>query len=174
VSDKDWTSDFTSNKGRTSSAYFGVNTSPLIANLIPFNNARDFRFGAYGASWWRVKESGKLFRFELGLRIDGDLEDDNHINLLTAGGKVFPFHSRWSYYRSLGLAAYVGSRNRPEDSDSDDAGIGLLASYGLMFHLNEHFVIRSEAALFVGTSDANGPLFTLEPPLNFFLQFRFR
>ncbi len=152
--------------------HFGVNAAPLLANLIPFNEARDLRLGTYNLSYYRIINDRRMFRFGIGVQIDDDIPDRNHFNMRLGWARAYQFSEKWSHYRGIDFRLFAGSMNLPDDNDDDDGGFGIAPVYGLEFEVVPRFSISTETSLFIGlTSD--GPRIEYFPPFTLYLNVHF-
>lgn len=157
--------------------YFGVNAAPLFANFIPFNESRDLKSGSYNMTFYRVKPNRRMFRFGLGIKVEDDFDQNDHINLRIGTARVFQFHEKWRHYRGLDFRLFVGSFNLPDDGIEDNAGIGIAPIYGLEYEILPRFSISTETSLFMGITFPDGdPRLTFKyfPPFSLYLNIRFQ
>lgn len=152
--------------------HFGINAAPLLANLAPFNEARDLRLGSYNMAFYRIKNDYRMFRFGLGIQISEENTDRNHLNLRIGSARVFSFNDKWRHYRGLDLRIFGGSFNLPEDTDDGDAGIGIAPLYGIEYEVLPRFTISTETSLFIGAT-GDGFLARFFPPFSLFLNVYF-
>jgi len=156
----------------------GLNMSPLVTQLIPFNrsNPREagpflLRFKHYGP---RMKTA---YRFSLGVHLtpgdDFDFEDPQ-LNFAIGWEKRRSITPRWAYTRGFDFMFLAGDLNIPGSGNSDNLTVGLGPMFGLEYFIDRRISIGCEAVLVVGLSPtAELIVVNILPPVGIFLNHYF-
>ncbi len=156
----------------------GMNMTPLLVQLIPFNRSNPKFTGPFYISARKYTKGDKAYRFGFGLDIDpnGDEEAiEAFLNLRFGWQKQKVISGRWSYYGGLDAMLIGGDLNLPEDKPEETGALGFAPIWGFEYALTEHVRLSTELALFlgIGFGDFGGvPKFEFIPPVSIFLNFK--
>ncbi len=156
----------------------GLNMTPLVTQLIPFNrsNPREagpflLRFKHYGP---RMKSA---FRFSMGLHLTpGEFDDfeDPQISLALGWEKRRSISPHWSYTRGFDFMFLGGDLNIPGNSNSDNATFAVGPLFGIEYFFDKRMSIGCEAVLALGFSpSAETIVIDILPPVGIFLNHYF-
>jgi len=147
----------------------GLNVSPLLSQVVPFNNSSR-RTGPY-SFLFRSGRNNKYFNFELGVQIfefDNNT-DRNHFNLAIGVLRKNPFGGKFMFFNSYNFVLSAGSFNEPNDpTDGDGVSLGFSYGPGIEYHINDYFYVATESHLFMGVFE-DGFRIHVIPPVSFFL-----
>lgn len=156
----------------------GINMTPLLVQLIPFNRSNPKFTGPFYFSTRKYTKGDRAYRFGLGLDIDPNGDEDAieaFLNLRFGWQKQKVISGRWSYYGGLDLMLIGGDLNIPEDKAEETGALGFAPIWGFEYALTEHVRLSTELALFlgIGFGDFGGaPKFEFIPPVSIFLNFK--
>lgn len=156
----------------------GLNMTPLVTQLIPFNrsNPREagpflLRFKRYGA---RYKTA---FRFSLGMHVVPDENSDFNnpqLNLAFGWERRRSISRRWSYTRGFDFMILGGALNVPGTENTEALTFAVGPMYGIEYFIDPRMSIGCEAVLALGFSpDAVGVVLQIIPPVGIFLNHYF-
>jgi hypothetical protein len=157
----------------------GLNMSPLIAHLVPFNRVDPREAGPFLV---RFKKYGPLrrsaFRFSMGFHMipnaDFDTFEDAQFNFALGWEKRRSISRRWSYTRGFDFMFLAGDLNVPgAESDEFEAAVAIGPLWGIEFAVAERITLGTEAVLAIGFATEQLLFFTIIPPVGIFLQHYF-
>lgn len=157
----------------------GLNMTPLLTQLIPFNRSNPREAGPYLVHFKKYGLSGKnAFRFSMGIHLVPDDQDelaDPQFNIAFGWEKRRSISKRWSYTRGFDFMFLAGDLNVPGVANTEEsAAIAFGPVWGIEFAIDRRITIGTEAALALGWSpDSEGFLFDIIPPLGIFLHHYF-
>jgi len=157
----------------------GLNMSPLVTQLIPFNRASPKEAGPFLLRFKSYGKKGKTaFRFSLGVHLvadsNGDL-DDPQVNLAMGWEKRKSISRRWSYTKGFDFMLLAGDLNIPGTAkDENFAAFGLGPLWGIEYMIDRRISIGTEAVLLLGVTLEDGiGVFDILPPVGLFLNHYF-
>lgn len=169
---------------KSDAAYFrgrrivGLNMSPLLTQLVPFNRSDPRDAGPYLAHFKWYNSTGKTaFRMSLGfrLRADGDLEtDDVQISFAIGWEKRRHISRRWSYTRGFDFMFLGGDQNIPGSDTQFEPFIGFGPAWGIEWAIEPNITLGTEATLAMGFVPDVGPQVELLPPVGIYLHYYFK
>lgn len=152
----------------------GMNTTPLLTQLIPFNRTNPRLSGPYSMTY-RAFTGRNAFRFGLGMSLSDDDFINRTINLNVRFGwqRKKSFYQRWSYGFGLDFFIVAGGFNTlgSQRNFDDDAGFGLGPVWEMEYAINKRVRASIESALFLGGGFDDGAVFTFIPPVAVYLNF---
>lgn len=156
----------------------GVNMTPLLVQLVPFNRSDPKVTGPYHVAFrsFRENRKGRVtgFRWALG----ADLSDANDegtqsfINLRMGAGTLRRLHPRWAFSSGVDLMISLGDLNVPGSKDNDGAAFGCGPFWGVDYGLSSHISLSIETALFVGIDVETGFKLEFIPPVAVYLNYQ--
>lgn len=156
----------------------GLNMTPLLVQLIPFNRSNPRQTGPFHIALRKYTKGDKAYRFGLGLDVDpiGDEEaTEAFFNIRFGWQKQKVISGRWAYYGGLDLMLIGGDINIPQSKEEDSGAVGLAPIWGFEYALTEHIRLSTELALFLGIGIGDFdllPKFEFIPPVSIFLNFK--
>ena len=156
----------------------GLNMTPLLVQLIPFNRSNPSVTGPFYVSTKKYKKSNVGFRFGIGLDIDpaGDEEgEEAFFNLRIGWEKRKAFSQRWAYYGGFDFMFIGGDLNILGAKSEETGAFGVAPVWGIEYALTEHIYLSTETALFLGIDFGafdSVPRFEFIPPVSLFLNFK--
>lgn len=156
----------------------GLNMTPLLVQLIPFNRSNPSVTGPFYISTKSYKRANQGFRFGIGLDIDpaGDEQgEEAFLNLRLGWEKRKAFSQRWAYYGGFDFQFIGGDLNIPGAKNEESGAFGIAPVWGIEYALTEHIYISTETTLFLGIDFGlfeNVPRFEFIPPVALFLNFK--
>ena len=143
----------------------GMNTTPLLTQLIPFNRSNPQSSGPYTMTY-RSFTGRNAFRFGLGMSLSDRADVNGFLNLNMRFGwqKKKSFYKRWSYGFGLDFFLVTGGFNNSQREFDDDAGFGLGPVWEMEYAINKRVRASIESALFLGGGFDTGAVFTFIPP----------
>lgn len=156
----------------------GLNMTPLLVQLIPFNRSNPRVTGPFYLSTKRYKKPNTGFRFGIGLDIDpaGDEEgEEAFLNLRIGWEKRKAFSQRWAYYGGFDFMFIAGDLNILGAKSDETGAFGVAPVWGIEYALTEQIYLSTETALFLGIdfgSFDSVPRFEFIPPVSIFLNFK--
>ena len=149
----------------------GLNVTPLMSKLIPFNRTNPLVSGPYMMSY-RAYRGRNAFRFGLGANLSSETFDNNSasLNMRMGWERKKSFYDNWSY--SFGLDFFVsgGSFNLVANGNNEDGAFGLGFVWGMEYFFNPKVSLNIETAFYMGGGD-DGPVFQFIPPVGLNLNF---
>lgn len=144
------------------SKVIGLNTTPLLVQLIPFNRSNPMVVGPYFISTRSYSKKNKAFRFGFGWDLQfsdfGDGLEQNHFNLRLGYDKRRDLSRRWSYTTGMDFVISGGDFNIPGDKQADSGFLGLGGHWGVDYFINQNISLSTELMLLVGLETNNGDL----------------
>ena len=156
----------------------GINTTPLLVQLIPFNRSNPRVTGPYYMTWrsYRINRRGQVGGFRMALGADlSDVDDESFqafINFRFGWERKKVIHERWSYSSGLDFMIFGGDLNIPGGKDQDAAGFGFGPVWGIEYDLARHVSLSIETALFIGTAAESGFKLEFIPPVSIYMNFK--
>ena len=145
----------------------GLNVTPLLTQLIPFNRSNPLTSGPYFMTY-RVYNGRNAFRYGLGTNISNNSIDDNNVflNLRLGWERRKSFYKRWSY--SFGFDTFLsgGGFNLADNGNDDFLRVGVGFVWGMEYFINPKVSLNIETALYFGNT-----LFQFIPPVGLNLNF---
>ena len=155
---------------------WGLNLSPLLVQFTPFRRTAA-RTGPYNISYKDLRRDGtRAFRMGLGLFIDAENEERNHINFRIGRERRREITEKVRFIHGIDFIFFAGHMNIPNESDPvffDATGIGLGLPLGLEYDINKMMSLSTESFLYIGTHSINGVGLQIVPPVALFLNVRF-
>ena len=140
----------------------GLNATPLISSLIPFNLSKietqvvSFRYKKYF--------DNNAFKFDLGINLGSDpISDFNYFH--TSLGYEKRRALKGSFYYTSGWMFGLEIRETL-DSFTSVGGLYISHFYGIEYHINDRFFVSTEAKIY-GVLGF-GSEFRFEPPISIF------
>ena len=169
--DKEWEKDPTYTDG-VKHKEFIVNTTPLIAQFVPFNASNLSKLNFFDYQYRKMK-NGKGWRWGLGANIDPSSNDEPQFFYMRYGrvrknqinGHL---HLSRSFDANL-MADNAQTFNNPSRK-LDFTGLGFSYSIGLEYSFSKHIALSTEGSLFLGllNFDEGGPKLRFIPPIGLF------
>jgi hypothetical protein len=136
-----------------------VNTTPLIAQFIPFNASNLSRFNLYDYEYRRFK-NGKGWRFSLGVSASGGFNavDPNSLYLRIGLIKRRQIASKFHFTRAwdVHLAQEEFDNNFRSAGKLGFSGLGLSYSPGIEYSITSRMSVSTEGILFLGLLPSDG------------------
>lgn len=171
--DKDWIEDPSYSDGIKHKEFI-VNTTPLIAQFVPFNASNLSKFNLFDYQYRKLK-NGKGRRWGLGINFTPESStntDPQFIYLRFGWVKRKQVGSHFHISRSFDLNLMA------EDFDFQStipgklgfSGFGLSYTLGFEYSFNRYLAISTESSLFLGLLDFNDrpPIIRFIPPVGLF------
>lgn len=154
--------------GKKGFKQLSMNMTPLLVQLLPLNRS-GVRTGPYNFIFKRIGRKGRGLKMAMGMNINLDNEDENHLNIQIGGERVKKVNDKWRYSRGISLIAYVGSFNTPSISnDNSDVGVGAGFTMGIEYLFSEHISLSTEGMWAIGTNSNDGFFTQVIPPISIF------
>lgn len=156
----------------------GLNMTPLLVQLIPFNRSNPRVTGPFYISTKTYKKANQGFRFGIGLDVDpaGDEDaEEAFFNIRIGWEKRKAFSQRWAYYGGFDFMLIGGDLNISGTKSEETGAFGIAPVWGIEYALTEHIYISTETALFLGIDFGvfeSVPRFEFIPPVSLFLNFK--
>lgn len=154
----------------------GLNMTPLISQLLPFNRSNPLISGPFTVKWKKYRGKN-AFRYGLGARFSilNDDPKDQILNFHIGWEKRRRVFDRLAMYQGIDLFFSVGGFDLPGfdiDNDSFDftGGIGFGPIWGFEYAINPVLSVSTEAALHIGLLSTLGTFFI--PPTSLHLNYR--
>jgi hypothetical protein len=156
----------------------GLNVTPLLTQLIPFNRADPRDFGPFLMRFKNYKNSNNAVRFGLGVQILGediffsDEASKTFLHIHWGWERRKNISDRWAYTKGIDAVAFVGGLNLPGEGSSEEANLGIGLPWGIEYAIAPRITLSTEAelAILVG---GFGPTIRLLPPVGLFLNYYF-
>ncbi|MBK8668454.1 MAG: hypothetical protein IPN89_02915 [Saprospiraceae bacterium] len=146
----------------------GVNFTPLISKLVPFNLGENDA-GNVGLIWKKYYSS-RAFRISLGAKLR-NFDDGTGNNFFFLGiglEKRHPITKDKKMAYTSGWELFLNA----SEVENDNA-LGVRKTYGFEYHFTKRLFISTEAALFLGlNADEGGPVFDYQIPTAIFVNIR--
>lgn len=146
----------------------GLNTTPLLVQLIPFNRTDPIVTGPYNITFQRFKGKNG-FRFSLGAFLDFDSiesEEDFHLNIRLGWASRRVLAGNWAYTHAWDAYLSAGDLNFNGVKEEESATLGIGPSWGVEFFINKTVNLSIESSLLIGIApDDEGFKFTFIPPV---------
>lgn len=173
--DKDWIEDPTYSDGKKHKEFI-VNTTPMIAQFVPFNASNLSKLNLFDYQYRKLK-NGKGLRWGLGVNINSNFNNDDPQFLYLRFGwiKKKQVGGRFHLSRAFDLNLIA------EDLDSGTPsqklgfnGIGLSYSIGFEYSFNRYLAISTESSLLLGADfDDENAKIRFIPPVGLFFHVKF-
>lgn len=135
---------------------FGLNSTPLLTQLIPFNRSNPRVTGPYHVTFRYYKRTRKGnyngFRWALGVDLS-DVEDEgiqSFFNFRIGWEKQRRLHPKWNFSSGADIMLVGGDLNIPGDKETDAGALGLGPVWGIEYNVSPQFSLSIETALFLG------------------------
>ncbi len=157
----------------------GINTTPLLTQLIPFNRADPRTTGPFYIEWRNYgvyQGEGRYngLKMSLGLNINPEEDIDNPRSFLAfrlAFEGRRSISPRWGYTRGFSLLFAGGNLNLPgSETGNPDAFFGFGPHWGFEYSVVPNLTLGVETSLMIGTSNF-GPRLEILPPIGLFCNF---
>jgi len=153
----------------------GLNMSPLLVQLIPFNRSNPNVTGPYSLNY-RSFRGNSAFRFGLGAFVDTDFFDTGqtspHFNLRIGWEKRKSFYKRWAYSFGLDFFGSAGGFNIQGGGGSGEEGsAGMGFVWGTEYFINPKISLSVESQFLIGFLTFDGPSIIFIPPVALYLNF---
>lgn len=152
----------------------GLNMSPLMVQLIPFNRNNPNLTGPYSLNY-RSFRGNNAFRFGLGAFVDDDFFDNGqtspHFNMRLGWEKRKSFYQRWAYSFGLDFFASAGGFNIQGGGNSDEGSVGMGFVWGTEYFINPKISLSVESQFLLGFLTFEGPTIIFIPPVALYLNF---
>ncbi|MCO6489342.1 MAG: hypothetical protein J5I98_13035 [Phaeodactylibacter sp.] len=147
----------------------GLNASPLLVQLAPFNRSNPRVLGPYFTTYRVYSSRGRAFRLALGWDVDASLDADeaqNHFNLRLGWERRRKIADRWSYSMGWDFAISGGDFNLPGEKEADTGFLGFGPTWGFEFFINRTVSLSTEVSLWAGIDLNEGiPRLLVVPPV---------
>ena len=155
---------------------WGLNVSPLLVQFTPFRRTAA-RTGPYNITYKALRhDNSRAFRMALGVFIDAENEERNHINFRIGRERRRQITEKIRFIHGIDAVFFVGHMNIPNEEDPlffDATGVGLGIPLGLEYDINKSLSLSTESFLYIGTHSINGVGFQIVPPVALFVNVRF-
>jgi len=153
----------------------GLNMTPLLVQLIPFNRSNPNLTGPYSLNY-RSFRGNSAFRFGLGAFVDEDFFDTGqtnpHFNMRLGWERRKSFYQRWAYSFGLDFFASVGGFNIQSNGNLDDEGtVGMGFVWGTEYFINPKVSLSVESQFLMGFLNSDGATLIFIPPVALYLNF---
>jgi hypothetical protein len=157
----------------------GINMTPLLTQLVPFNRSSPRDAGPYLAHFkWYNRTGRTAFRMSIGVRLREDTDvfelDDPQLNFAIGWEKRRNISRRWSYTRGFDFMFLAGDQNIPGSENNFDPLIGFGPAWGIEWAIEPHITLGTEATLAIGIVPDSGPQVELLPPVGIYLHYYFK
>lgn len=144
----------------------GINTTPLLTQLIPFNRSNPLVAGPYFMTL-RSYRGRNAFRYGLGANLNSNSINNNNasLNLRLGWERRKSFYEQWSYSFGFDLFFSGGGFNLA-NTDIDFGSVGFGFVWGIEYFINQKVSLNIETALYAGTG-----VFQFIPPVGLNLNF---
>lgn len=150
----------------------GLNMTPLLTQLVPFNRSNPNVAGPYMMTY-RSYRQNNAFRFGLGANISEDAIDNNNasFNMRMGWERKKSFYENWSY--SFGFDFFIsgGGFNLVNGGNGNDASFGGGLVWGIEYFLNPKISLNVESAFYFGAAVDEGANILFIPPVGLNLNF---
>lgn len=148
----------------------GINTTPLMTMLIPFNRADPRIAGPYTVTFRNYRGS-RCFRYAIGFDLSevNDNSDLPHFNFRLGYGHRKVFHERWAFDRGFDVFLVGGDINVPNAKETESLTIGVGPTWGIEYALNPAVSINIETSLLIGVSTDDVLALQFIPPVGVFI-----
>jgi len=153
----------------------GLNMTPLMVQLIPFNRSNPNLSGPYSLNY-RSFRGNSAFRFGLGAFVSEDFFDTGqtspHFNLRIGWEKRKSFYKRWAYSFGLDFFGSAGGFNIQGGGSSEEEGsAGMGFVWGTEYFINPKISLSVESQFLIGFLTFDGPTLIFIPPVALYLNF---
>ncbi len=151
----------------------GMNMTPLIAQIAPFNRSA-IKSGPYGIVYQKVRASGGLFRFAIGADFDLVEGDLNHFNARLGWGKQLDIGKRFYIQTGIDIMGMGGGFNIPNSDNEQGIGaFGIAPFVGIAYDIvPEKISISTESQLFMGPASDFGFIMQVIPPVGLYVNIK--
>ncbi|MBK7426964.1 MAG: hypothetical protein IPI60_08000 [Saprospiraceae bacterium] len=149
----------------------GLNMTPMLKQLIPFNRSNISVAGPYFVQFRRIKKSGVLARSGLGWNLGTTDFDIPNINLRFGWERRRNFYSRWTYNRGFDFVFSTGGINIDSGNDNFEAFLGVQFTWGLDYFVLPNVSLNLETGLAVGIGSDNSFTTFFIPPISLNLNY---
>lgn len=161
---------------RLRTSTIGLNTTPLLVQLLPFNRSDPQLAGPYFVTLRSYNSKDVAFRLGIGWNVstgDGVSDvDDAHINLRLGWEKRKGIFKKWTYSGGFDFFLSAGDLNISSEKDNDTLLVGLGPTWGIDYFINEAISLSIETSLLIGyTPDLDGIQLEFIPPIALYLNF---
>ena len=153
-----------------------INTTPLLAQLIPFNRTNPRLSGPFNVEFHKFN-GNRSFHTSLGMFIVSDgfeVQSDANFNFRIGGEKRKPLNEKWTIYNGWDVYLSAGNFNLIEENLSSDLPMVLAVGprWSVGYNFIEQVSISVETALIIGLDLNDGiPHFRFIPPVAVNLNF---
>jgi hypothetical protein len=160
------------------SRIIGLNMTPLLTQLIPFNRADPRDFGPFLMRFKNYKNGKNAIRFGLGVQILGEdiffstEESKTFLNIQWGWERRKNISDRWSYTKGIEAVALIGNSNLPNERNSESVSVGVGLPWGIEYAIAPRITLSTEIELVLLVSEF-GPTIRLLPPVGLFLNYYF-
>ena len=156
----------------------GLNMTPLVTQLVPFNRADPNAAGPFLLRFKRYGARNKTaFRLSMGLHLtpdDNDEFDDLQLSLAFGWEKRRSINRHWGYTRGFDIMLLGGDLNIPGNTNTESAIIAVGPLWGVEYFFAQRMSIGVEAVLALGFSPASEIIvIDILPPVGIFLNHYF-
>lgn len=154
----------------------GVNTSPLLVQLVPFNKSNPLTTGPFNVTFHRFLGT-RAFHTALGFNVPSEGEDTDfeniHFNFRLGISKRKPLGGRWTYFSGFDVYFSAGGLNLRKDPNDDQKVILAIGPrWSIGYAIEERLLLSIESAAFFGFDlDFGTPEFRFIPPVALSLNF---
>lgn len=143
----------------------GLNVTPLISQLIPFNLGSN-EAGLIGLSYRKYYDT-KALRINFGANItDNEINNGSPFFYLSVGTeKRYTLGKKWYYTSGWDLLLYT-------ENDDDGAVFAMAKTYGIDYHFTERFFLSTQAQWLIGLQVESGLVIRMIPPAAIFFNVR--
>lgn len=154
----------------------GLNTTPLLVQLLPFNRSDPEVTGPYFVAFRFYNSKDFAFRMGIGWNVTADAElaedENNHLNFRLGWEKRKGIFKKWTYSAGFDFFLSAGDLNISSDKEDDSVLFGLGPTWGVDYFINEAISLSIETSLLIGYSpDVGGLQLEFIPPIALYLNF---
>lgn len=147
----------------------GINMSPLLVQLIPFNKTNPTLVGPYFVDFNRFKGQRSFhtsFGFLISTDNNFDFLDNANLNFRIGTSRQRIISDRWNFYSGFDFYLALGSFNLIGDNRNDASVIGLGPKWQVEYRINKFISTSVETAMVLGADLTFGdPELRFLPPV---------
>lgn len=155
----------------------GLNMTPLITKLVPFNRSSPNEAGPFLLRFKRYGQRNRsAFRLSMGVHLIPDASGeiaDPQISLALGWERRRSLSRHWGFTKGFDFMFLGGDLNIPGVADTEDVTIGLGPLWGIEYFFDQRMSLGIEAVLVVGFSSSEVVVVNILPPVGIFLNHYF-
>ncbi len=151
----------------------GINMTPILKQIIPFNRSNPNVSGPYYVQFRRVKKSGTIARTGLGWNFSTNDFEIPNVNLRFGWEKRRAFYSRWTYNRGFDFVLSTGGFNVNARTEEVEGFLGMQFTWGLDYFILPHVSLNLETGLAIGIGSDDSFTTFFIPPISLNLNYWF-